>query len=375
MMRLRLRLRLRLMLRPMLRLVRPPATHPVTVALVALIAVGTSGCAAGLLHRGGPAVTTVATGERSAREQARAEKATRRAAERAAQQAAKQAARDAALAAEPERHGRTPRPPQHATVDATTKTAGTPHDPLGEARAHMQQNPSEPFWPYRIAQLQSAAGFAPQAEDALRTAIARDSAYVPALTELSRMLYDQGRYDEGVKLLAPVREHRVPMPAADRAAVLSGLALHEAARGRDDAARATLDELAHDERDDAVGASAWLAVRGSENATALTLTEKAVSAAPKSAANHNNRGIALLRAADPDAAAREFERAIELDPSRPGPYYNLAILERWYRLDHAAAAKRFQQYWTRSHSDPDSLYAELGRAGSPVPVAEEGPNR
>ncbi len=363
-------------------------SSPAAFAFVALLALGTSGCAAGLLHRGGPAVTTVAIGERSAREQAKAEQARQQAAARAARRAEKQtekqAAKDAALAAKGERSARTPELSRHATEGTTKKSTRTPHDgaaesvphdPLGEARARMQQNPNEPFWPYRVAQLQSAAGFAPQAEDALRMAIARDSAYVPALTTLSRMLYEQGRYDEGVKLLAPVREHKVAVPDDDRAAVLSGLALHEAARGRDDAARATLAELAHDERDEALGASAWLAVRGTENATALTLTEKAVKAAPKSAANHNNRGIALLRGADPDAAAREFERAIELDPSRPGPYYNLAILERWYRLDHAAAAKRFQQYWTRSRSDPDSLYAELGRAGSPVPVAEEGPNR
>jgi len=322
-------------------------------------------------------VTTVATGVPTTRDQAKAEKAR----VRAAKQAEKQAAKDAALAAKAER-GAKPSPPDHNPVNPQPSRkphAGSaqavPQDALGEARARMQQNPSEPFWPYRVAQLQAAAGFAPQAEDALRVAISRDSTYVPALTTLSRMLYEQGRYDEAVSLLAPVREHRVTMPAADRAAVLSGLALHEAARGRDDAARATLEELARDERDDALGASAWLAVRGTENATALSLTEKAVKAAPKSAANHNNRGIALLRGADPDAAAREFERAIELDPSRPGPYYNLAILERWYRLDHAAAARRFQEYWTRSHSDPDSLYAELGHASSPVPVAEEGPNR
>ena len=41
--------------------------------------------------------------------------------------------------------------------------------------------------------------------------------------------------------------------------------------------------------------------------------------------------------ADPDSAAHEFERAIALDPSLPGPWYNMAILERWYRLDRAAA--------------------------------------
>lgn len=349
--------------------------------LALLLAASVSGCASGLLHRGGPAVTTVVVGTSDATHDAKA----RAAADKAAR---KQAAREAKLAARAERTAgkpskRTSKQTPKQTPKKSPKQAGSeavPHDPLGEARVRAQQSPSEPFWPYRIAQLQSSAGFAPQAEDALRTAIARDSAYAPALTTLSRLLYEQGRHEEAVRLLAPVREHRVPMPPADRAAVLSGLALHEAALGREDEARATLGELARDERDDAVAAEAWLAVRGTENAAALELTEKAVKADANSAANHNNRGIALLRAADPDGAAREFERAIELDPARPGPYYNLAILERWYRLDTVAATKRFQQYWTRSHADPDSLYAELGKGGTPapvppVPVAEEGPNR
>ncbi|MEQ1834472.1 MAG: tetratricopeptide repeat protein [Candidatus Eisenbacteria bacterium] len=354
--------------------------------LVAALAAGATGCAAGLLHRRAPAVTTVATATPDERARAKANARAEKAAQRDAAKAAKLAAREAkrarpddtkratpaagpAAAAKPAKAGK------HAKPESREQAAAVPHDPLGEARVRAQQNPSEPFWPYRIAQLQAAAGFRPQAEDALRTAIQRDSSYAPALTALSRLLYEQGRHDEAVHLLAPVRAHRVPMPPADRAAVLSGLAMHEAALGRDPDARATLAELAHDEQDDALAASAWLAVRGTENAKALELTERAVKADSRSAANHNNRGIALLRAADPDGAEKEFRRAIELDPSRSGPYYNLAILERFYRLDTGAAAKHFQHYWTRSKADPDSLYAELGHAGTPTPVAEEGPNR
>ena len=357
---------------------------PLLIVCVAVAAAGSAGCAAGLLHRGGPAVTTVRTAAPDARAQAKqkakADRAARKAAARAEKQAARGAARPNATPADataardrkdsPRAAKRAERADDRAAAAATAKG-----DPLGDARARAQQNPTEPYWPYRVAQLQSSAGLGGQAEDALRTSIARDSGYTPALTTLSRLLYQQGRHDEAVRLLSPVRAHRVSMPPADRAAVLSGLALHESALGRDDEARATLEELARDERDDAAGASAWLAVRGTENTAALALTERALKLDPRSAANHNNRGIALLRAADPDGAAREFERAIELDPARPGPYYNLAILERWYRLDHVAAARRFQQYWTRSHADPDSLYAELGRAGTPTPVAEEGSNR
>ena len=242
---------------------------------------------------------------------------------------------------------------------------------LGEARAHAEQSASEPYWPYRVAQLESAAGHVAEAERALRTALARDSSYAPALTQLSRLLYAQRRHDDALRLLAPVRERRVPLGASDRSALLAGLALHEAALGHNEEARAVLGMAASGDREDAAGVAAYLAVRGGTADSAARLTEDALRAAPESAANHNNRGIALLRSADPDAAAFEFERAIALDPALPGPWYNLAILERWYRLDPVAAAQRFQQYWTRSHADPDSLYAELGH-GPSVPVAEEG---
>ena len=254
-----------------------------------------------------------------------------------------------------------------ADKDAFAAFAG---DPLAEAHARAQQSPDEPYWPYRAATLEADAGHTAAAETDLRAALARDSSYAPALTQMSRLLYVQGRHDEAVRLLEPVRQKTGALDAADRSAVLAGLALHEAALGRDDEARAVVALMAHGDREDAAGVAAYLAVRGSSTDSAAKLTEAAVKAAPESAANHNNRGIALLRSGDPDAAAREFEHAIALDPKLPGPWYNMAILERWYRLDHATAVNRFQQYWTRSHADPDSLYGELGRGGS-VPVAEE----
>ena len=303
----------------------------------ALLAGATAGCGIRLLHRGGPAeVTAPVAGD---------------------------------AAAKPPGDGRKPRTGKKKS-DSQTASAFA-NDPLGEAHERMVEEPGEPWWPTRAAQLEAAAGHTAAAENSLRTALTRDSAYAPALTQLSRMLYQQGRHDEAVRLLEPVRDHRTSLNATDRAAVLAGLALHEAALGHDDEARATLDMLGHADRDDAAGVAAYLAVRGGSADSAVKLTQAAVKAAPESAANHNNLGIALLRSADPDGAAREFERAIALDPALPGPWYNMAILERWYRLDHAAAAQRFQQYWTRSHADPDSLYAELGH-GSPAPVAEEG---
>src|SRR5262245_2486258 len=68
--------------------------------------------------------------------------------------------------------------------------------PLAEARQRAAEEPSEPFWPYRAAELQARAGNAADAEASLRAAVARDSGYAPALSELSRTLYEQGRHEE-----------------------------------------------------------------------------------------------------------------------------------------------------------------------------------
>jgi tetratricopeptide (TPR) repeat protein len=254
------------------------------------------------------------------------------------------------------------------------KARGAALEPLEEARVRASEQPAEPWWPYRAAELSAAAGRPADAEASLREAIGRDSAYAPALAHLSRTLYEQGRHEEALRLLAPVRERRVSLPPEQRAALLSGLALHEAALGRDSEARETLELLSRDERSDAVGVASYLAARVGAADSSAASARAVPRAADKSAAVHNNRGIALLRAGDPDQAQREFERAIELEPSRAAAYYNLAILERWYRLDTDAAVKRFQQYWSRSHADPDSLYPELGR-GLPPPETSAGADR
>jgi len=250
------------------------------------------------------------------------------------------------------------------------KTDAAKLDPLAEAQLRAEEQPGEPWWPYRVATLEASAGRPAEAEASLRAAVARDSSYAPALSALSRTLYEQGRHEEAIQMLAPVREGHVTMSDGERATLLAGLALHEAALGREADARATASSLP---RDEAAGVNGYLAVRGTDRDEAGKATEAALKGSPGSAAFHNNRGIALLRAADADAAEKEFLRAIELDPTRAAPYYNLAILERWYRLDAAAAAARFKQYWNLSHADPDSLYAELGH-GTPT-VAEGGTSK
>jgi len=255
-----------------------------------------------------------------------------------------------------------------AGSEAEKPSRGKPADPLAEAKQKAVEQPAEPWWPYRMAVLEAEAGNAPASEAALRSALERDPAYAPALTRLSRALFEQGRHAEAVTLLTPVREQRVALSGNERAAVLAGLALHEAALGREAEARGALAALNGDARDASLGVAAYLAVRSTSGNDALNLTRAAVRAAPESAAQQNNLGIALLRSGDVSGAEKAFEKAISLDPARPGPYYNLAILERFYHLDTDAASRRFRDYWARSQADPDSLRNEL--LGGRTPTAE-----
>ncbi len=348
-----------------------------TLLVCACVLLASAGCASRLLGRGPAAATQPSEPTAAA---TRSEKAEKRAARRAEKQAARLAEKRTAQQVDKKSAQRVEKKAARADKQAAradkkaAQRAANSNNPLEEARVRAEAEPAEPWWPYRVATLEAQAGRRESSEASLRAALARDPAYAPALTRLSQVLYEQGRHAEAVQLLTPVREGGVTLSDSDRPAVLSGLALHQVALGRDDQARAAMGLLARGDRDDAAGVAAYLAVRDTSEAQALRLTEAALREAPKSAANHNNRGIALLRAADPDAAERAFQRAIELDPARPGPYYNLAILERFYRLDTAAATRHFQQYWRYSHADPDSLFAELGR-GRPAPVAEEGDAR
>lgn len=211
--------------------------------------------------------------------------------------------------------------------------------------------PEEPYWPYHAAEILLEADSLSRAEAMLRQALARDRSYAPALTLLSRLHFQSGRHEEAVRLLEPARAAGAPPE------LLAALALHYDALDRMSEAAAVMGEASHDRR--AQAAAGYLALRGDRPDSARAYVEAAADANGRSAANQNNLGIVRLRAGDADAARRSFLRAIELDPRLAGPYYNLAILEKFYRLDDEAAAKWFRSYWDRSHHDPDSLRTQL----------------
>lgn len=228
-------------------------------------------------------------------------------------------------------------------------------------RDHAAADPTQPYWPFRIAEVQVAGDSTTEAEASLRGALKRDPGYAPALALLSKLYYREGRYQEGVMLLEPVRQHPEALEDRDRDALLAGLALHEEALGNDAAARQAVLGLRPRDLPQAGSALVYVMLRSERPDSASGLATAALDQGPASAVNLNNYGITKLRAADVEGAERAFRSAIVKDPTLPGPYYNLAILHKFYRLDDAAAADDFQRYWSRSHDDPDSLAAVFGR--------------
>ncbi len=235
------------------------------------------------------------------------------------------------------------------------------HDAIGEAREQSALAPREPYWPYRVAQLCLAADSAAQAESALETALERDRSYAPALSLLSKLYFDSGRHSEAVRLLESARSSPGGFPGGFPRTLLVGLALHYDALGQPDQARAVMAELPGRERG-ARSAEVYLTLRGPGPDAAAEPAGAALREDPRSAVNQNNYGVTRLRAGDPEAARRAFQSAIELDAKLPGPYYNLAILEKYYLLDDEAAAKWFRLYRERSSDDPDGLREVFGKS-------------
>jgi tetratricopeptide (TPR) repeat protein len=253
-----------------------------------------------------------------------------------------------------------------------TKPADT-GEPGGieDARQRVTAFPDDPYWRYRLGQFYVAADSLPAAEAALQSALARDAAYAPALALLSKLYFESGRHAEAVRLLEPVRSRPDAFPSDTRQALLAGLALHLDALGRPDLAGATIPRAADADLKRTGAAMVYVSLRGDQPDSAADLARATLHEDSRSAVNLNNYGITRLRAADPKDARKAFMEAIERDPGLPGPYYNLAILEKYYLLDDDAASRWFREYWKRSHQDPDSLVGVFAD-GAPKNVAQKG---
>jgi tetratricopeptide (TPR) repeat protein len=244
---------------------------------------------------------------------------------------------------------------------------------MAEAREQAALAPKEPYWPYRMGELYLAADSIAKAEAALRASLDNDPGYAPALALISKLYYDTGRHQDAIRLLeaARTRAGDVGLPPA----LLAGLALHYEAMDRPDLSRQALAGVPRTAGRGTVSALVYVLLRGDRPDSASGLAVAARDDNPRSAANQNNFGITRLRAGDPEGARKAFTEAIRIDPKLPGPYYNLAILEKFYALDDAAGAKWYRAYRERSSNDPDSLAAVFGKPASHELAGEENSPR
>lgn len=223
---------------------------------------------------------------------------------------------------------------------------------LAEMREQIALDPKQPYWPYRMAQIDLDADSLAPARASLEASLACDPDYAPALSLLSKLDYDAGRHQEAIARLEAVRARAgETMPAE----LLAGLALHYDAVGRLDLAAGATAGASRGVDAQALPALVYVTLRGNHPEAAAAPAAAAVDDDPRSAANQNNYGITRLRAGDPAAARTAFLKAIDLDPRLPGPYYNLAILEKYYLFDDEHAARWFKAYRDRDQADPDSL--------------------
>jgi tetratricopeptide (TPR) repeat protein len=263
----------------------------------------------------------------------------------------------------------------HANVTAAPAPAPVEkhRDPLEEAEANAQVTPAEPYWPFRVAELELARDSTAAAERALERSLSRDHDYAPALALLTKIQYQSGRNLDAIQRLEEARQRAAAAGRPFPPELAAGLALQYDAIDRLDRASPITATLPADGSADEETAQVFLRLRGEAPDSAVALAEKAVHDEPKRAANQNNYGITRLRAGDPDGAREAFQKAIKLDPTLPGPYYNLAILEKFYLFDDAAAAKWYAAYRARSSDDPDGLAHVFAApaAGNAAPAAGE----
>lgn len=221
-----------------------------------------------------------------------------------------------------------------------------------------QENPVEPFWPYRTAEVFVARGQADSAEAYLRDSLSRDPSYEPALALHSKLLYEAGRYEEGVQLLEKARERKSGSLPVE---LCAALALHYQALGRKQDAESTVQSVEDSNVDWKRNGPAlvYLRLKGERFLDSPSIAKKSLEADPSNAVNLNNYGIAQLYSGDPEGAKRSFLKAHELNPKLPGALYNLAIVEHFYFFETDSARGWYREYRQLSPDDPDGLESVL----------------
>jgi tetratricopeptide (TPR) repeat protein len=216
------------------------------------------------------------------------------------------------------------------------------------------EQPTEPFWPYRLAETLVEEAQLEAAEYHLKAALERDPGYEPALALLSKTYFETARFDESVALLEGARARRSGVLPVELA---TALALNYEALGKSEEAQSIAESVEHRALDWKRNGSAlvYLRLKGSEYLSSPEIARKALDADPSNAANFNNYGIAQLYGGDPEGAKKSFLKALDIDSELPGALYNLAIVDRFYFFDDDAALDWWKRYRKLSDEDPDGL--------------------
>jgi len=226
---------------------------------------------------------------------------------------------------------------------------------LDFTREQMRMAPDEPYWAFRMGELYAAADSSGMAIANLQRALEIDTAYAPAVALLSKLYYEAGTYEEAADMLERFLSSNPNAPDALRAA----LALHLEAIGDVEGAQAALAACS-DNSKEVRETRTFVSLRDDDLEAALASAKQALDDNPRSAANHNNYGIALLWSGRPVEASKAFKTALRMDKKLPGALYNMAIVEAFYFFDEEEGRKWFTRYKKYANEDPDNLEAVFG---------------
>jgi tetratricopeptide (TPR) repeat protein len=174
----------------------------------------------------------------------------------------------------------------------------------------MMDARSQRLWQRGMSHFQQ--GNAAAAQAAFEAMLARDPDSGPALYRLSLLQAHQGRYVQAGQFA-----ERALAQQPDRLELVVHLARCRLMCGRIEAARALATRALGLPRDDAVSIDTLgvLLTRLDEQSMALELFDQAIAMRPGVASLHYNRALALRLFDQEEAAERDLERCIELNPA------------------------------------------------------------
>jgi Flp pilus assembly protein TadD len=197
----------------------------------------------------------------------------------------------------------------------------------------LAQEIAASFW--RSGQLDSSRVY-------LEMAVTIDPHYVPALTWLSRLYYEQGEIADGIALLEPVI-FALTDPDPELLANLSVLRLAWGDVGEAESLLRTC-QVKHPTYAPAYGNLGYLYLQLGDVDRAETELRAAIAQNGEVPEFHNNLGIVYRRAERFEQAADEFAQAIAIDPEFREAHHNLALLYKLYLYDDQRARRHFRSY-------------------------------